>query len=201
VGLRVDTLTCIRGYMCVFSSLSFELPSGHLLHLQGPNGSGKSSLLLLLATLLKPTTGKILWHGEPSHSSSNHFHLIHHKTAIQPHLTVSENLKLWEDILHTPASKVEEVGKRFALTSVQTVLASKLSQGQKQRLNLARLLLDKRPLWLLDEPFSNLDACGIKLLHQLLKDHMDGGGTVVLASHQPLETLPFRTLTLGRTDA
>jgi len=201
VALSVNNLTCVRGYTHVFSGLSFETHPEQILHLRGPNGSGKSSLLLILANLLQPRQGSVLWQGKVSHTSLSHVHFIHHKTAIQPLLTVRENLTLWAAVLQASSSACDKALHSLDLTAFHNTLGSKLSQGQKQRLHLARLLLCKRPLWLLDEPFANLDALGKETLLQLLKQHKKDGGATILASHQPIDTLRTQTLEMRKNCA
>jgi heme exporter protein A len=192
-SFSVEGLACVRGERTVFVDLRFTLESGGALLLLGPNGSGKSSLLRLLAGLLRPAAGTILWDGRPvaeddeAHAARLAF--VGHQDAVKPALTVAENLAFWAG-LRDPAIAASTIAmalERFGLGRLADEPARILSAGQRRRLALARLLAGKAPLWLLDEPTAALDAGSVRTLESVIARHRAGGGMVVLSTHTDVE--------------
>jgi heme exporter protein A len=188
--LVVDGLSCRRGERLVFSGLNCVLPSGGALLLTGANGSGKSSLLRLLATLLMPEAGSILWGGVPIGDDLARYraslHYAGHLDAIKPALGVRDNLMFWAGMRGFSASGVDAALAVFALDAVADWPCRWLSAGQRRRLALARLIASPAPLWLLDEPTASLDADGEQRLIAAIETHRAGGGRVAIATHHPL---------------
>ncbi len=201
--LQVSRLECVRGDRLLFSGLDFELDGGELLHVQGANGCGKTSLLRILSGLSPPEAGEIHWQGRPLRRQRSTFlrqmiYLGHHP-GIKGDLTPVENLR-WIARLHDVRSDLEpaEILAQAGLERHLETPARALSAGQRQRIALARLLLQEAILWILDEPFTSLDRAGIDWVHRLLDRHLERGGLVVLTSHQPVRTeAPVRQLRLG----
>jgi heme exporter protein A len=199
-------LGCIRGGRAVFAGLEFTVAPGDALVLLGPNGSGKSSLLRVMAGLLRPTVGQVLWGEVPAaedaeaHAARTHY--VGHHDAIKPVLSVAENLRFWAR-LHEPhaataARAVDGALERFGLSHLRDVPGKMLSAGQKRRTNLARLLAAPSPLWLLDEPTTALDKGSIKVLEAVMADHRAQGGMVVLSTHQDVDLPGARELHLDQ---
>lgn len=197
-------LSCLRGDRLVFTELDFSLSSGDALVLLGPNGSGKSSLLRVMAGLLRPTVGQVLWGevpaGEDAEAHAARTHYVGHHDAIKPVLSVAENLRFWAR-LHEPhaataARAVDGALERFGLSHLRDVPGKMLSAGQKRRTNLARLLAAPSPLWLLDEPTTALDKASIKVLEAVMAEHRVRGGMVVLSTHQDVALPGSRELHL-----
>ena len=190
--LVVKRLTCIRGFRPVFDDINFELQSGAALALTGPNGSGKSSLLRLIAGLLHASAGEVRLEGAAlDRSIGEQAHYLGHLDAFKPALTVDENLTFWSRYLGAVAPRKSAPATMAALDSVGleglgSLPAAYLSAGQRRRLSLARLITVPRPLWLLDEPTSALDASGQERLTALMREHLAGGGLIVVATHGPL---------------
>lgn len=186
--LVASNLRILRGGRLVIEDLSFALGSGEALVLSGPNGSGKSTLLRCLAGLVPRDAGSMSL-DPPSDEAGigEQCHLIAHKDAVKSALTVSENARFWASYLGGGEASVHPALERFALDSLSDVPAAYLSAGQRRRLGLTRLLLAKRPLWLLDEPTVSLDAASAASLGDLIRDHLADGGLVVVATHIPLE--------------
>jgi heme exporter protein A len=202
--LQASELECERGGRRLFHGLSFALGAGEALRIAGPNGSGKTSLVRILAGLLPPTQGTVLWKGEPiarlREDYSKKLVYLGHSAAVKDELTAGENLAIACRLAGdpTPAHRMEQALERFGLAGVEFPL-KRLSQGQRRRAALARLALSEaKPLWLLDEPFSALDADGVSLLDALLVEHAKRGGALVFTTHQDPGIAATRMIELGR---
>jgi heme exporter protein A len=191
--LDATNLACHRGGRQVFEGVSFSLGAGELLELRGPNGSGKSSLLRLIAGIDEPAHGEIKLTGAEYRNEA--IHLIGHGEASKPVLTVSENLQFWSDFLG--GGDVGLSLQAFNMKALANVPASILSEGQRRRLALTRLVLVKRPLWLLDEPIVGLDQSAVTQLRSVMQDHMATGGMIIASTHVDLGFASHQTLQLG----
>lgn len=199
-GLVVDGLAVERGGRRVISDLSFAVAAGEALLLTGPNGAGKTTLLKTIAGFLAPVAGRVTLtardDGEPLAEGA---HYVGHLNGVRGTLTVEENALFWARYLGGAQESVHPALDRFGLASLGSVPAGYLSAGQKRRLALARLLLVHRPLWLLDEPSSSLDASSTRVLADVLDEHVAAGGLVVAATHLGLGLARSRELRLGFT--
>ncbi len=192
-----QNLSCLRGHVLVFENLSFALTQGQLLALTGPNGSGKTSLLRLMAGLQAPAKGEITWEDSSTDSAPNlSLHWIGPENALKPALTVVENLEFWRSADAGTEALATALGK-LNLVSLANTPVRHLSAGQKRRAALARILLAERPLWLLDEPATNLDDHNAAMLGGLIKEHTARGGMAVIATHQPAFWTPHAVLSLA----
>jgi len=197
--LSATGLGCIRGSRRVFEGINLELSGGEALALVGPNGSGKSSLLRLVAGLLRPSAGRIdLAGGASDNTIPEQAHYLGHLDALKPSLTVAENLSFWVRYLGGDIAALPGSLTALGLGGIADLPAAYLSAGQRRRLSLARLIAVPRPIWLLDEPTSALDAAGQERLATLMRDHLGGGGLIVVATHGPLG-IAARELRLGAT--
>lgn len=195
--LQARDLACIRGDRAVFAGLSFALPAGAALLLTGANGAGKSTLLRILAGLLPPAEGAVLWRGadtaaDPAAHAAR-LRYLSHQDALKPALTVAENLAFFARLR---GGEVSPALAALGLDALAELPARVLSSGQKRRLALARLALAPAPLWLLDEPTTGLDAASVERLRPLLAAHRAAGGIVVAATHIPLPLDGARELRL-----
>ncbi len=196
--LRAESLAVFRGERLVFRDLDFSLVAGQALVLAGPNGSGKSTLLRLLAGLVRPIAGRLLWQGEDAladlaeHAARVAY--VGHQDAVKPGLTAAENLRF---AARLAGGAVVDALAAVGLGDLADLPARMLSAGQKRRLALARLALTQAPLWLLDEPTLGLDTASIGRFGALLADHRARGGMVVAATHVPLPLDGTTELRLG----
>jgi len=189
-ALEIRALQCVRGDAVLFSGLDAAVNAGEILQIDGANGSGKTSLLRILSGLARPESGDVLWHGRSVFALGPeyhmHLHYVGHGNAIKLDLTVWENLQFMRDLGVVPGPDLEEVLARLRLRAHRHVPARRLSAGQRRRLALARLLVSPSMLWILDEPFTSLDADGRALVAELVGRHCRDGGMTAVATHQPL---------------
>lgn len=184
--LEARGLAFTRNDEPIFGPLDFSLHAGEVVLIEGDNGAGKTSLLRVLSGLLAPTSGDVRLRGEPLTLArlSPQVALLSHQAGLKLELSALENLRFAAG-LHglrkglSPLSALAGVG----LDGYADVPARQLSAGQKKRVALARVLLAPVALWLLDEPYANLDLDGIKLVNRLLERHANGGGAALITSH------------------
>jgi len=196
--LSGSDLTCVRGEREVFTALSFAVDAGEALAVTGRNGAGKSSLLRQIAGLLAIPRGTIrLDGGDGERTLAEQCHLLGHRDALKPSLSVLENLAFWQDYLGGAAVSPLAANLEIAgIAHLADLPASYLSAGQRRRLGIARLVCVTRPVWLLDEPTSALDSDGQALLAGVMSRHLQAGGLIVAATHDPLG-IPARELRIG----
>ncbi len=189
--LSASELTLFRGERCLFQGLSFALNSGELLLLEGRNGSGKTSLMRALAGLIEFETGEILWNGVSVRADRQAFHgalvWMAHRVGFKADLTLVENLKFESHLRPQSVVDFAEVLKRLDINRLKRLPLRALSAGQQRRVALARMLLSHAPLWLMDEPFTNLDREGRALVMKLTNEHLDRGGMCIMAAHQDVQ--------------
>ena len=170
----------------VFAPLDFQLCAGELALVEGDNGSGKTTLLRMLAGLLHTGTGELRWRGEPLQRDrcAGEILFLGHQLGLKADLSPRENLRIAVG-LHgaREGGSVAAVLARIGLRGYEDEPVRRLSAGQKKRAALARLLLLPATVWLLDEPYANLDRIGIALVNDLLETHTDAGGAAMVTSH------------------
>jgi len=203
--LEVIGLECRRGDRRLFSGLDLALEPGTLLHVRGRNGSGKTTLLRTLCGLFTPEAGEVRWRGESIRALAEDYRreLLYfgHLNGIKSDLTGIENLSIAARLDGDPVG-IDDVWQalaRIGLRGFEDLPTRMLSQGQKKRVALARLILSRARLWVLDEPFTALDVEAVALLQGLIAEHVAGGGLAVLTTHQdvPLTSGQVARLDLG----
>lgn len=186
----VSNLSCSRGDKRLFSGVSFVLQPGEWLHLEGDNGVGKTSLLRLACSLTALEQGEIQWQGQPVSSNIDEFRAnlayLGHQLALKEDLTPLENLRADSAIAGRPLALADAKAAlaQLGLKGREHLPVRVLSQGQKRRTALARLLVSSAPLWILDEPFVALDAAAQKVLSEVINGHLNRQGMVLFTSHQ-----------------
>jgi heme exporter protein A len=189
--LDVRGLHLWRGERHLLRNISFTLQAGELLQLVGQNGVGKTSLLRCVAGLIEPESGEIQWQGVELRRARDEFHrqlaYLGHVNALKPELTALENLH-YSVRLHrqVTAARMHEILGRLQVGHCANLPARALSAGQRRRVAIARVILGEAPLWILDEPITNLDSGGIACVEAFMAAHLRAGGSILAAAHQPL---------------
>jgi heme exporter protein A len=204
IQLGARQISCMRGRRKLFEGVDVDLHGGQALRVAGPNGSGKSSLLRILCGVAQPHAGEVTWQGKSIEAEratyARKLLYLGHAPAIKEELSAAENL-----VFDCALAEIDAGGDavRRALTSagvgkLADVACRQLSEGQRKRVALARLYLSReRTLWVLDEPFSALDAAATSALAGLMKEHLARDGLLVYTTHQEAALTPHATLVLG----
>lgn len=201
-SFSLNDISCERDERILFSRLSYHCESGALLQVLGFNGAGKTTLLHTICGLRAPATGEILWQG---HNIARHpadfkqsLFFLGHQVPVKGHLTVRENVH-WLHSLH-PAhacGSIDEALRQVDLSPYADIPCHSLSAGQRRRVALAQVYLTECPLWVLDEPFTAIDAAGTARLCERLSQHTARGGLVILTSHQSIDLKGIEVLDLA----
>jgi len=188
VKLQGENLCLFRGERCLFQGLNFHVSQGELLLVEGSNGSGKTSLLRAVAGLIQFEEGEIHWKGESVRSNRQAFlgdmGWLAHRVGFKGDLSLAENLRFETGLRSVERKDMMPVLQRLGIERLLQLPLRALSAGQQRRSALARLILVNARLWLMDEPFANLDAAGRELVLELISEHLDRGGLCMLAAHQ-----------------
>lgn len=189
--LSARSLTCERDDRILFAGLDLEIRGGEVMQLKGSNGSGKTTLLRILCGLNDSFRGEIRWEGRPIKGRNDAYLsdllYIGHQVGVNKVLSPMENLR-WSCALHEMAGDetIREALARMGLAGYEDSQCMNLSAGQKQRVSLSRLLISPAMLWILDEPFTTLDVHGVRLLEDLLVEHVRKGGAALVTTHHDL---------------
>lgn len=182
----------MRGDRLLFRNVSFSLAPGTFLQLTGPNGSGKTSLLRILCGLMMPESGEIRWQGAQIRSLAEDYSrsitYIGHRTAVKEELSSLENLRISSGLTGTEitSADAQKALARLGLAGRENLSARFLSEGQRRRSALARLITCNTKLWLLDEVLASLDHAAGKLIESIIGEHLNNGGIAIVATHQEL---------------
>lgn len=197
--LTGEGLAARRGLRTIFTDVSFAIRAGDLMTVTGPNGSGKSTLMRIVAGLMRPLAGAVRLEPVQEHGIGAAIHYLGHLNGLKPDLTVRQNLDFWRRYHRgdDPSGAMERMG----VTRLADLPVSVLSAGQKRRTALARLLASPRPVWLLDEPLTALDAAAEAVLAEILNEHLAGGGLAIAATHRPLPVEAATALAIGPAGA
>ena len=201
-ALKAINIRCERDDRVLFNDLSFQVKGGDLSQLAGPNGSGKTTLLRILSGLNRDYQGDVYWGDSPLVQVFEHYAqqrlYMGHLSAVKKNLTPIENLRWLMAQEQVPEADLWQALEQVDLLGYEETLCQYLSAGQQRRVALSRLIATKKPLWVLDEPFTALDKLGVAWLEQQLQQHVTAGGAVIITSHHALEGIAgLQQLTLG----
>lgn len=201
--LEVINLACARGDHQLFSGLNFSLAEGELMQVQGENGSGKTTLLRTLCGFMQPAEGEIRWRGQNVQELDEEFFAemiyLGHLNAIKDELNALENLHISAGLAGIAIDEQTALAalRRMGLRRREHLPVKVLSQGQRRRVALSRLLLGNASLWILDEPLTALDVGAVGLMQELIGEHLSKGGMVIFTTHQPLQVEGVETRQLS----
>jgi len=203
--LEVSNLACSRGDHRLFAGLNFSLHPGQIMQVQGANGSGKTSLMRTLCGFLMPDEGDIIWRGESIRELDEDYYAellyLGHLNAIKDELSALENLQISAGLSGVDVEEKDALAalRRMGLRGRERLPTKVLSQGQRRRVALARLLVSDVKLWILDEPLTALDVGAVALIQELVAEHLAQQGMVIFTTHQPLQVagVEMRSLNLS----
>ncbi len=188
--LLAQSLSFSRGKRTIFSEVDLTLSEKKIILLSGKNGSGKTTLLKIILNILDANSGSIYWKGKNIKFNLYDFYLnmtyIADKTSSIKHLSIEDNLKIWKKIFQSKIND-DQINKILKILKIDYDIRSKtslLSLGELKKLELIRLIIEDKKIWILDEPFTNLDSESVNLLNQTFEDHYKNNGSILFTSHQ-----------------
>ncbi len=195
--LTAHELKCVKGRTALFCNLNFSIKLGEALVVEGSNGSGKTSLLKILCGFNRPAEGEVTWCGESIERHENYqqqISYVGHQSGVKLDLTVFENILFTQRLVNTDRkeSEVKGIIRMAGLSKQRNILTRKLSVGQRRRVALARLQLERRLIWVLDEPLTALDKDFVTKFEMILKNHLNQKGMLVLTTHRELKIPAYR---------
>lgn len=191
--LLVQNLSLERLDKKIFENISFSLGTNNIVMLKGRNGSGKTSLLKSVLCILEPTSGSIFWKGKPINKNVYDFYnnvtYIADKTSSIRQLTIANNIKIWKRTFLSKLdnNQIDSILSNLNLSNLIEKKVNTLSLGEIKKLELLRLVLEEKKIWILDEPLNNLDSDTIEILSQTFEDHCNNGGSILFSTHQELQ--------------
>ena len=209
-SLVLDSVSCERGERLLVEHLSLSLSAGQGVRIEGPNGSGKTTLLRVLAGLSQHYSGTVRWCGNDIRQSRAALAVdtlyIGHLAGVKALLSPLENLSWWVS-LHIPSiepisrAKMLNALSKVGLERFSNTPCHQLSAGQQRRIALARLYLSEHRLWILDEPFTAIDAAGVASLEQRIAEHLKQGNMAIITTHQAMQIDGFTSCALSETSS
>ena len=200
--LLANNLSFERSGKCLFQKLDLSVPPQKIIQIRGRNGIGKTTLIKILSNIMLPTTGEIYWNGKNIRKNTNDFFknlvLILDNNTSKNDLTVIENIKFWQTIFSSPINKneIDSLLELLKIHNYKDTLVKHLSRGEKRKLELSRLMIEKKKLWIFDEPYLGLDDETINIFNQTLINHSKAEGMIIFSSHHLLEMQGVETINL-----
>ena len=200
--LLINNLSFSRNKTKIFENLNLSLNNKGMMQIKGKNGSGKTTFLKVILNILEPESGEIIWKGK--NIKKNIFDFYNQTTFIMDNntstreLSVQDNINFWKGLSSSKLNNDEifKLLKKLDIEQYYKTRVMLLSSGERKKLELLRLILEQKKLWILDEPFNHLDDLSIEILNQTFLDHINSDGMILFASHfdpniSNLETLEF----------
>jgi len=200
--LLANNLSFKRSSKTIFHDLDIALAPHKIIQIKGKNGIGKTTLLKILSNILIPATGDIYWNGQNikkgSHLFFKNLTYIMDTNTSKKNMTVNENIKFWIKIFSSTTSKktIESLLELLEINTYKNVMAKYLSSGEIRKLELCRLVIEQKKLWILDEPYQGLDESITTILNETLKNHVNTGGMIIFASHYNPQILNIEEIQL-----
>ena len=180
--LNLKGISVEKNDVCILEDINLEIKQGDFLNIYGSNGAGKTTLLKLLSGLTEPTAGEIKFNND---DFMDKVFILGHKNGIKLNLTVLENLQFISN--DQDIKKIKSIIEKYELTSKMNILTKYLSHGQQKRVALMKAMINDYDVWLLDEPYSGLDQAGEEILDNILLDHIENSGVVVITNHKEIK--------------
>ena len=200
--LLINNLSFSRNKTKIFENLNLSLNNNGMIQIKGKNGSGKTTFLKVILNILEPESGEIIWKGK--NIKKNIFDFYNQTTFIMDNntstreLSVQDNINFWKGLSSSKLNNDEifKLLKKLDIEQYYKTRVMLLSSGERKKLELLRLILEQKKLWVLDEPFNHLDDLSIEILNQTFLDHINSDGMILFASHfnpniSNLQTLEF----------
>ena len=200
--LLANNLSFQRNNKEIFKELNISLSPKKIIHLQGRNGIGKTTLIKILVNMLLPSTGEIYWNGKNIKKNLNEFfsnltYIMDTQTS-KNEMTVNENIRFWKKLYSSPieSKQTDEIINLLLLKDYKNTKVNYLSAGEIKKLELCRLIIERKKLWILDEPYVGLDKLMIDLINETFKNHIANGGMIIFSSHSNPELQNMETIQL-----
>jgi len=191
--LLTKNISLFRDGNRIFENINLSLGSGKIIGLKGKNGSGKTSLIKTILCILEPTSGSLFWKGKNIEKNLYDFYnnitYIADRTSSLKQLTVTENIKIWKNIFISKINdeQIEKILITLKLNNYKNKKTNILSLGETKKLELLRLIIENKKIWILDEPFTNLDTEAVDVIKQTFEDHCKKEGSIIFSSHQSVQ--------------
>jgi len=201
--LLINNLSFSRNETKIFENLNLSLSNKKIIQIKGRNGSGKTTFLKVILNILEPNNGEIIWKGK--NIKKNIFDFYNQTTFIMDNntstrqLSVEDNINFWKGLSSSKLNNKEifELLNKLNIEKYYKTKVMYLSSGERKKLELIRLILEQKKLWILDEPFNHLDDLSIEILNQTFLDHVNNDGMILFASHYDPMINNLETLVLN----
>ncbi len=200
--LIANNLSIKFGGRSLFQDVNLSVPPKTIIQVKGRNGVGKTTLIKILSNIMLPSTGEIYWKGKNIHKNSNEYFkslaLIMDINTSKNDLTVYENITFWKNLFISPIqnSEIMSLLEMLNLNDKQNTLVKYLSYGEKRKLEISRIIIEKKKIWIFDEPYQGLDDATINIFNETLNSHIQSEGMAILSSHHHLDMQEVDTIDL-----
>ena len=201
--LLVNNLSFFRNDIKIFEGKNLSLFEKQIIQIKGKNGAGKTTFIEVILNLLEPKTGEIFWEGKNIKKNIFKFYdqstFIMDKNTSTRELTVLENINFWKGLSTSQLSDDEIILllETFNIGKYYNTKVMYLSSGEIKKLELLRLIIEQKKLWVLDEPYNHLDEFSIEILNQTFLDHINNSGMIIFASHFNPNLSNLKTIEFG----